>query len=184
MPPNSTSANCQASSCKVTACAPNWYNSNGAHADGCECQADAIANTCGGATNLGTVPIGANSSVNGNLVPTGDEDWYQITFQTAATCAFDPEIILNAGGAPVRIQVFTNCSASAFTCAAGGTSGAAAGFLTWEYNHSALCGNNLPIDPTPATAPGYITVPTTVWVRVFATASSTTCLPYTLSWGN
>lgn len=61
-----------------------------------------------------------------------------------------------------------------------GTNSASTDLTSWDYNHSASCGDRLAIDNIPATG-SYITLPTTVWIRVFATGSSTSCLGYTLT---
>jgi hypothetical protein len=137
--------------------------------------------------NLGSVPINAGGNIQGNLTPTGDEDWYRIEFQTGATCAYDPEITLTTGGAPIRMQVFKNCSLNTLTCAEG-NSGAAAGFTGWEFTYTLPCGESLGIDPTPGAGSfintAQIPVPTVLFVRVFPTASSALCLNYTLNWAN
>jgi hypothetical protein len=85
------------------------------------------------------------------------------------------------------MQVFKDCSSTGLSCAEG-SSGAAAGWGTWEFTYSAACGELLSIDPTPAAGAfintAQIPLPTTLYVRVFATASSTSCMPYTLNWAN
>jgi hypothetical protein len=182
MPPNATGANCQASTCEVTTCASGYVDKDLNHANGCECTTDNVANTCGSATNLGSVPINGGSNVSGNLTPNGDEDWYVITFQTGATCAYDPKLSLTTSGAPIRMQVFTNCSGGTMTCAEG-SSGAAGGYVNWEFTYSLACGEAAAIDPTPANG-SFITTPSVFYVRVFATQSSALCLNYTLSWTN
>ncbi|HEY3358550.1 MAG TPA: choice-of-anchor D domain-containing protein [Polyangia bacterium] len=72
---------CVAATCSVDTCAAGWFDLNGSFADGCECQKSGTGGAdCSHAVNLGTVADnGASVSVSGNLVPDGDEDWYQVT---------------------------------------------------------------------------------------------------------
>ena len=117
--------------------------------------------------------------------PLSDEDWYRITFDAQASCSYNPNITVSGTG--VKIQVFRSCQSATIACGAN-NSGAAAGWNTWEFTYAggtANCGNNLPIDPTPATGAFINTTqipnPTTLYVRVFATGAPNTCLSYTLT---
>jgi hypothetical protein len=71
---------CEAAQCKVDTCNPGYYDLNGLFSDGCECAKQGTGGAdCAHAVNLGTLPDnGATASVTGNLVPSGDEDWYQV----------------------------------------------------------------------------------------------------------
>jgi hypothetical protein len=186
--PNATGEACSAGSCVVTSCTAGYYNQNGVFSDGCECAADTHGDTCAAATDVGTLPVGSNVSRTGNLVPTGDSDWFRIQFQASPTCSYKPKVTVSAGGLPVVMRVYTACASGtpsggvACSTAETGTSGSK-DITTWEYNNSATCGDNLTIDPTPATG-AYITTPATVWVRVFASGRSTSCLPFTLTFTN
>jgi hypothetical protein len=175
--------------CQVTSCTGGFYDQNGTFNDGCECAADTWTDSCATATNLGSLGVGGTPLTRtGNLVPTGDTDWFQVTFNTsAATCAWRPRVTV--GGAGVVFRVYTSCSSGtpgggqSCSLAEGGTS-ASRDLTSWDYNHSLACNATQgAIDPSPDTG-SYITHPTTVWIRVSATASSTSCLPYTLTVSN
>src|SRR5690606_29998017 len=120
----------------ITACASGFSNMDGIHANGCECEADTVGNSCNLAFDLGSVPIGGAGARTGNLVPAGDSDWYKITFQPAASCSFSPRVTLNTS-APVALQVYTSCSGSSpagsFACVEGGNSIGVANLKTWEF---------------------------------------------------
>jgi hypothetical protein len=55
--------------------------------------------------------------------------------------------------------------------------------VNWEFTYAGACGDGLPIDPTPANG-SFITTPSVLYVRVFATQSSSACHAYTLNWTN
>jgi hypothetical protein len=187
--PNASGEACVGGMCTITGCTAGYHNQNGTFGDGCECAEDAFTNSCTTATNLGSLGVGGPPLTRtGNLVPTGDTDWFQMTFNTAAaTCAWRPRVTV--GGVGVVFRVYTTCSSGTAgggqTCSAAETGTSASRDLTsWDYNHSTTC-NPIEgaIDPSPATG-SYIMHPTTVWIRVSATASSTSCLPYTLTVSN
>jgi hypothetical protein len=186
-------ASCVASTWRATTCAANTYDRDLIFANGCECAVESpdVGNTCGAAKDLGTIPIDGTASATGTLVGPldSDEDWYKITFASTATCNFNPRVSLSGTG--MKIQVYTSCVGTAaggnFACTTeGGTSSGSVD--AWEFRFSGTCGDNLAADPTPINQGGpglgFITVPTTIFVRVLRTASSTTCYPYTLTIGN
>lgn len=185
--PNASGEACVAGTCRVTSCTGGFYDQNGTFNDGCECAADTWTDSCATATNLGSLGVGGTPLTRtGNLVPTGDTDWFQVTFNTSgATCAWRPRVTI--GGTGVVFRVYTSCSSGTpgggQSCAEGGTSGSR-DLTSWDYNNSTTCNADRgAIDPSPDTG-NYITHPTTVWIRVSATASSTSCLPYTLTISN
>ena len=183
--PNALDEACDGGTCRILACAAGFYDRNRLFSDGCECQADTHANTCGTATDIGTLPAGALTARSGNLAEPSDSDWFRVTFATSASCSWRPRITLSTGGEPIALQVFTGCSSSGsgtggFSCTEGGTSGGGSDRTSWDYNNSTSCGDRLDIDNVPGTG-SYITIPTTVWIRVFATGSSASCLNYTLT---
>ncbi len=185
VPANASGVTCASFACQVSTCNSGYYNVDGSYANGCECHADSVSNSCGSATNLGTVTINGSGSVTANIVPSTDVDWYKIEFQTGATCSFGPKITLTTGGAPVAMQVrATSCSGSGLACSEGGTSSAASGYTSWAFGYTSSCGNHLTIDPTPEHTGSFINVPTVLYVKVFATGSSSTCMPYTLQYSN
>ena len=62
-------------------CEEGWWDLNQDYADGCEVQLDDVGDTCAEAVTLQDVVDypGSRETVTGNLVPAGDEDWYEIT---------------------------------------------------------------------------------------------------------
>jgi hypothetical protein len=79
--PNATMT-CVSGSCTIKACAGGWFNVDGSHANGCECQQDAndaTGNVCTQAINLGDLgDTGTSKSVSGKIVPDSDVDWYVV----------------------------------------------------------------------------------------------------------
>lgn len=75
---------CMGGSCAIGMCSPGYFDVNGMAGDGCECQADAAQNSstrqCQGAVSAGTVTDAMASMITltGNVVPLGDEVWYEI----------------------------------------------------------------------------------------------------------
>ncbi len=178
-PPNVADETCTNSACTIAACAANTYDMNGSYADGCECTDDGIPNACGSATTIapGTLAPGTATTQSGNLVPTGDEDWYVVTFGSPNTC-YQPKVELEdqSGTGTIRIDVTTDCAGAAIACSEGGTS---VGTITWEFTYTATCGANAAIDPAKQASAF-----TTVYIHVYATGPSTTCLPYVLHVSN
>lgn len=195
LPANTITATCVSSQCQIPAsgCAAGTYNINGAYADGCECTRDAHSGTIAGATPIGPVGIDGSISVTGTIVPQDQEDWFSVTFAIGATCAFTPKIVLDAGSAPVKMQVQIGSSPTPFLCGSGEASGSTSDISTWEFTYSLPCaddGIDTPtpsngIDPTPTSGTFIVDVPSTpIYIKVHAVGSSTTCLPYTLTISN
>lgn len=183
--PNATGVSCASSSCRVTTCSSNYFDKNQQFSDGCECAADSYGDNCGAANDMGTLAVSGSAARTANLVGTsGDEDWFRVTLTASASCSWRPRITLSAGSEPIVMRVYTACAGSSpsggFSCGAaeGGTS--AGNITTWEYNNSTTCGDLQSIDPSPDTG-AFTTIPVTVWIRVFPTGSTLTCLPYTLT---
>src|SRR5690606_34650640 len=110
--PNATGEACVGGSCRVTSCTGGYYDQNGTFSDGCECVADTWTDSCATATNLGSISLGGTPITRtGNLVPTGDTDWFQVTFNASASCSWHPRI--SVGGSGVVFRVYTGCSGSA-----------------------------------------------------------------------
>ncbi len=179
-PSNVAQARCASSACAIIACNPASYDQNGQFADGCECIDDSVASTCGASFQVppGTLGLGASADQAGTLVPTGDEDWFVINFSGQNTCGFHPRVTIEdqSGTGSIRIDVATDCAGAAIPCSEGGTS---AGQIEWEFTFRDTCGTNLACDPAKMDSS-----PTTVYIRVYATAPSTTCLPYVLHISN
>jgi hypothetical protein len=186
--PNATAVTCAAGACAVTTCTGGWYDQDGVFSNGCECQADSILNTCTQAHDLGTIGLDGNLTLSSyNLTPTlSDQDWFKVAFATG-TCSWGPKVVLSST-APASMRVYTNCSNGTTACTEGGTSGAASGYRSWEAGYSSTCADMASIDPTPATGSfinsASLPANQTFYIQVFATASTTTCAPYTLTISN
>ena len=95
----------------------------------------------------------------GNLVPAGDEDWYQFTIEDENFCSPDTEIILlDASGAGLRMDVHRECLA-------GGSPELVAANVQF-FNWSADC-------------PGFAD-DVRLYVRVYDPQGEATCEGYTL----
>lgn len=198
--PNVTGTQCLSSTCQVTSCQSGYYNQDNQWATGCECGVDTIANLCGAASSLGSVNQGItnyypSSTTSYNLTPTGDEDWFIVSFANAATCTYKPriELVDLSGVTPgvLRMQLFasTTCApATQMTCngtSETGTASTASNMLVWEFNNPVSnCGDHLAADPVPDLGYFFNFTTNTVAIRVYATGASTTCLPYRLKISN
>ncbi len=182
LPAQATAASCNGSgACRVDACQTNYYNMDNQYANGCECLADSVPNTCDlASTSPGTIGIGGAVTISNNLTPTGDTDWYRVTFTQSANCSYGPAISVTSGA--VLIEVYTTCTGSTpgvpYTCGAG-NSGASSSISSWSFGYSATCGNLMTIDPTPVNGT-FIQWPATIWVRVKPAASASGCINYSI----
>jgi len=74
---------CISGTCTINLCDSGWYDVNSIYSDGCECQEDSYeasgGDTCGAAVDIGPLvdTIPEIKLVTGNIVPSGDEDWYK-----------------------------------------------------------------------------------------------------------
>jgi hypothetical protein len=176
--PHVTTPSCNVGQCAIGTCESGWVDQNKTTGDGCECGTDTAASACSGATALGPNPfaLGGNASISGTLVPNGQNDWYVVHFGGNNSCSYHPHITLadNSGTGLIRMDVDMSsaCASTFLDCSEGGTS---AGRLEWEFTYQPTCaaGGN----PDPAKLPS----PNTAFIRVYATAASTTCLGYSLT---
>jgi hypothetical protein len=189
---NVQNATCNSGSCVVSQCVSGYYNQDNAWSSGCECGSDTVANVCGSPTDLGTVNQGSTSyypSASGSytIAPTGggtdDEDWFTITFANSPACTYKPRIQLVdlSGTGLLRMQLFTtSCgTATQLSCNGSGESGNASNAnTTWEFKFSGTCGAWQSADPYRANF--FVGMINSMRLRVYTTASSTTCLPYRL----
>ncbi|GMV43579.1 MAG: hypothetical protein AMXMBFR64_52950 [Myxococcales bacterium] len=69
--------------CFVESCSAAWFNIDGKFDNGCECKWDATeggTDGCNAAVDKGTIDdTGQTVTVTGNVVPSGDVDWYKVT---------------------------------------------------------------------------------------------------------
>ena len=184
--PNMTSRQCLASACKVATCGAGYYDQDAQISNGCECAADTAADSCVTAGSLGTIGVDGTTSVSNNLTPTTtDSDWYTVTFATGPSCNFGPKIQVT-GDAVAKIRVFTSCPSALATgldCSEGGLS-TKDGLSVWEFTYTGgigACGSLNSIDPYPYYYGSFVTVATTVWIQVYATATTNSCGTYTVT---
>jgi len=176
----------------VTTCSAGYFDTDNVHSNGCECQADTHGDTCAAPTNMGTVSDGVTRMQTGNLVGPADEDWFVVTLTPSASCGFLPTVTISNGGLPIVFNVYSGCAGASPTgslaCTLEGGNSASGNFTTWEFRNASpggfggnvTCGDLQGMDPTPAVGSFY-TSPTTLYIRVRRTASSASCLPYTLT---
>jgi hypothetical protein len=166
-------AGCSGSKCGFT-CDAGYYNQNGQYGDGCECTTVgySIATTCSGGTVVNVV-AGPAVQTKGRLLGVSSE-WYAITFPSEnAKGGLHYQIILSNNGNPLAMTVFQNCSGNngGTSVACGGGEGSA-GYTSWDWSNNG----------TMATMDQYTqTYPTTYYVQVSSTGSSSTCMDFTIT---
>ncbi len=185
-PPNTTDVGCTAGDCSISACSSTYHDQNASFSDGCECKTDGVADSCASAKVLPNyttdVVVRPSATTFYNIVPTGDRDWFAGTFTVYTNCTSRPRIELVDSSGSLRMKVYNASSCSSTTgyaCSASEGGNSTKGVRTWDFGHSTTCGNNASIDATPATG-SYFKESTSFRIEVYATASSTTCLPYQL----
>jgi len=180
MPPNTASVACNVDTCVIGACAANYLDSDQVYANGCECVNDTVSDTCVSPTDFGAIGMSTQTSATYSIMPVGDRDWFRGTLSmNVSTCAQRPRITLVDPSGLLRMAVYDSqtCPPSTGYACGATTSADSTGITSWEFGHSAACQDTGSIDPTPATGT-YSTIPTAFLIEVFATGSSTACLPY------
>lgn len=158
---------CTAGTCSYT-CVSGRFDLNGIYGDGCECVDDAFGNSCAGLTSLGTLTAGSSTTVNGVIVPDGEQDWFSVGFPNTArgTAEGNPSIALTgplAGN--FEIDFFVDCA----TPAACGT-GVAVGVGSYSFiDDQSVAGVNQ------WTGPHTTAWPTTIVFRVRRVVSTPSC---------
>jgi hypothetical protein len=177
---------CNAGACAITACSGGFVDLDGECFTGCECDVSPTpAVDCSTPVALGEVALGQTITRADNLVPTGREIWYTVTFTGNASPgstsdAYHPHIRFSpdAGniGPEFAFDVRSDCEGNALSCEDedGGTSNAR---TDWEVFSDAT--------PTPITKP----VPPVgdggiVLIRVYRPGPVTTCNYYELTISN
>jgi hypothetical protein len=173
LPAHATAGECLSGSCEVDTCESGFHDQDGTFSNGCECQADGVPDACGSASAYGA-PV---TLTGNNLVPAGDFDWFRFTFTTNGTC-IKPKIAITSGDPAVVFDVFTNCSSGSAQCP--DHTGGAVGVRTWEVTYS-NCADHGTIDPVPETVGSFWQIALVYYVKVYASGSSSTCLPYTIA---
>jgi hypothetical protein len=184
-PANAAAEACSQGQCTIASCASGYVNQDGAFGNGCECHADTLADTCSAAQTI-TVSLDGTNTTGGNITPApSDEDWFRVVFTTGPTCGLLPKIVLSDSSGLLRMQLFADdCTANGVpACSAAETGTANKPITTWEMTDSATCAESGTIDPTPAQGAFYQLL-TVMRVRVYSTAASTSCLPYTITFSS
>ncbi|MDQ3032711.1 MAG: putative metal-binding motif-containing protein [Myxococcota bacterium] len=145
---NASTYTCAAGTCSFT-CNSTHVDLNMSYADGCECADDTHGNACSGATSLGSISAGGSTTVSGRTAPSGEEDWFSVSFPNTGRGGSqgNPQIRLTGTGASnFVIDFFTACG-SAASCGSGSASGGSSytfidnqstpGPRQWSGSHSA-----------------------------------------------
>jgi hypothetical protein len=113
---NVASFSCTSNTCSVGSCAAGYFDVDGLCANGCECQAAPVG-TCAVPLALGTLMVGGQAIVNGNLVPAGTDTYYQVTFSGNTASAYHPHVSLagNPNG-EFAFDILNDCSGNSPTC--------------------------------------------------------------------
>jgi hypothetical protein len=174
---------CAGGVCSIASCDAGWYNLDGLFGNGCECGIDTYepaGASCSGAINIGTLNDSTSGyfDVTGNIVPTGDEDWYKITVNddpdsTQDEFNFEAYFVTNPGNHVIDVYEGSAggcsdpspCTAvpdcySFYTDFFNGTNGESPCGTAYQ----SACTNNTQ----------------TFYIRVRRTGGSTTCASYTL----
>lgn len=122
-PPHGT-AECEDGICVIDTCDSGWYDIDNLYHTGCECQVESTepsSTSCAGAHNLGNVPDDtASISISGNIVPSGDSDWYRFNAVDSAdiSCdAFHVDIRFTSNpGNAFRIDVYSGSCSDTSPC--------------------------------------------------------------------
>jgi hypothetical protein len=176
---NVTGVTCGAGgTCAITSCAGGFFNIDGGCGNGCECQTTGQSASCAGPTSLGTVNLGQVATTSGNLVPAGQEAWYQVTFTGNTSTAYHPRVVFtNNPGNAFQFDIRTNCAGGAPAC--GSEGGVASALTDWEVLYTGG-------DPSSAFNP----IPPvgqngTILIHVYRKAGApVTCAQYTLQISN
>jgi hypothetical protein len=178
---NIGSVTCTSSNCQVATCGPGYFDIDGLCADGCECQQTTVG-TCAAPRTVSLTGPGSTANVTGNLVPTGKEDWFTVTFTLPKATNYHPHVVFmtNPGGEYV-FDVESNCSGGNLACTEKNDAGVAlhsTGLTAWETFYSAG------VDFVDAS---FVQIPSvgTILVHVYrATGAPVDCLAYTLTISN
>jgi hypothetical protein len=186
--PGVTGAACQAGECVVTACEPGRSDADGSFADGCECHDEGAGDTCAAALVIEGIPTDVSPvrRVHGSLAVPGDEDWFKIDFllppEIENKCGYSPQIVLLAGGLPIKMMVAPACdggASAAFKCGGDGEPATAYNPIdAWSFHWSASCAELAAIDPVDSL--GTLVQYQGVFVRVLRVGEAPGCFPYEL----
>jgi len=144
--------------------------------DALPCPIDGATHSCGAATDLGMLALGANMSVTSNLPPAGEENWYSVAFASNTNPMYHPHVYLttNTDNA-ARFDILSACG-TALSCMGAGQ---ATGLTDWEVHYTGG-------DPA---SPGFQAVPAVgaggrILIRVFRSTAVAGCDMYSITIAN
>ena len=172
------STSCIGGACRLDSCPGGSYDVDGDYTNGCECIDDGAANSCPGATPIGTLSGVGSSLMYAGRIPIGTQsDWLSVSVPSTGRgpSAGAPMISIShmGGGAnPFRFDVQVSCAASA-TCG----SGSPGGVVTYSFRDDQSFGTRA------YTGPHTVAWPSSLVIRVSRIAAPTTCTEasYTLT---
>jgi hypothetical protein len=190
--PNATPA-CVSGSCVIGTCNTGYYDLDLVYSNGCECGRDGYepsGGSCSAAYNLGTLTDnpGTYLTVTGNIVPSGDEDWYRVTVTDDADTSadeFEFEVVFTTNpGTALRFDVYRG-SCSTLWCS--GVPDCSSWYTDFRASVSGEIRGESPCHDS--TTPGYgynrcVDNGTTYYIRVYRATGSTVCSSYTLRISN
>jgi len=173
--------------CSIAACNPGYYDVDGQYCDGCECKDDGWGKSCGAASNLGSVGVGASTSATGVLPFAGDENWFSVTFTGNNSTSFHPNVFFsnNPNGEYVFDMQPNACGGTCnpavpATCCGSEGNGPCVAKVDWEtfYQVGFNCiGSNRPNQCN--------LIPIgTVYIRVYRATGGPTCDSFTINFSN
>jgi hypothetical protein len=115
---------CTGGSCVIGSCNTGYFDADGVYGNGCECTQETTepsSTSCGAAYDLGSFQdSGTTTTVSGNIVPAGDEDWYHfsaVDSEDTSCDTFDVEVAFTSNPSGVfRMDVFRNGCGDADPC--------------------------------------------------------------------
>ncbi|WP_156338033.1 hypothetical protein [Chondromyces crocatus] len=171
---NVSSTTCSAGACSITGCSGSYHNVDGVCTNGCECLSSNVSSSCNLPASLGTIALGGQTATTANLVPTGKENWYTVTFTGNTNTTYHPHVRFTANpGNAFRFDIRSNCAGGALPCGVEG--GQSNGLTEWEVFRTAGT-----YQPVPAVGTNG-----TVLIRVYRVAGApVNCNNFTLAISN
>jgi hypothetical protein len=161
--------------CSIGACNANAVDVDGNYANGCEVVDEGNGGSCGTATSLGTLGVGAAvNTLSSTIAIGGSSDFFFVSF---------PPLGANGGGTPrirftrndgsiFRFEVTSGCPAAPLGCGSGGT---ATNLQEWAF----VDDQSIPGPRQWSTRD--VAWPSPVYVRVFRTTPGTSAAQYQLT---
>jgi hypothetical protein len=190
-PPPHANPACLAGICVIDSCRDGYYNIDHVYSNGCECAPETTegsSTSCLAAYDLGSLAdSGASVSVTGNIVPSGDVDWYSFTATDTSDTTCDHfhvlvEFTANPGGA-YRMSVYKS------SCGDGGPCTGESGSYEWYTDFRSGSGTTATGECPCSTSPRYgqnICSPDTrtFFVKVYRAGPTVACEDYSLRISN